>query len=258
MWHFKKDSFETLLCNVKSASFNRWYDVQVGSANDVIDCMDDNDWHLSRSPFVNGQDSLVHAFDPTGVFTGVRYSVLDGRVVLLRDDSIFELSSSDLSGSFVGAIDVRLRLANNGAASLTEPLRCCNYHGCILERKGKSRDASLTRFECPHRGCTVAWWGKSGSSPADSLVRSARRQVFSRYFPADVNMRIKESLNAELIHRLRQLLGDDADYFRLGFANAAECRSILNGECSVKSTIQSDLSVEVRSASGRRRMSIEE
>jgi hypothetical protein len=47
----------------------------------------------------------------------------------------------------------------------------CPIHGCPLDSKPTQYG---TRWSCPTDGCTVVWWGKEHTTPADKELRNAR------------------------------------------------------------------------------------
>jgi len=75
--------------------------------------------------------------------------------------------------------------------------RACNNCGRFLEPTGQQKSFGRL-YKCP--GCSVAWWGKPSSLPADQVTRTARKLT------ADMMKLVKDiAPNASLKHQLRPL-----------------------------------------------------
>lgn len=55
----------------------------------------------------------------------------------------------------------------------------CPEHQVELQPKQTRKYG--TRWECPIRGCSVAWWGRSSATPADAATRKARHEFSHRF-----------------------------------------------------------------------------
>lgn len=93
---------------------------------------------------------------------------------------------------------LRLRAAGAMLGFLPgEHRRVCNNCGRFLELTGQQKSFGRL-YKCP--GCSVAWWGKPSSLPADQVTRTARKLT------ADMMKLVKDiAPNASLKHQLRPL-----------------------------------------------------
>lgn len=93
---------------------------------------------------------------------------------------------------------LRLRAAGAMLGFLPgEHRRVCNNCGRFLELTGQQKSFGRL-YKCP--GCSVAWWGKPSSLPADQVTRTARKLT------ADMTKLVKDiAPNASLKHQLRPL-----------------------------------------------------
>ena len=90
-------------------------------------------------------------------------------------------------------------LKKHGAKSFiaTDLMRACNKCGRFLEPTGQQKSFGRL-YKCP--GCSVAWWGKPSSLPADQETRTARKLT------ADMLKLVKDiAPNAAIKHQLRPL-----------------------------------------------------
>lgn len=211
----------------------------------------------------------MHIYDPHRIFSHARTEPIGCPFPIGFELpwATATLYAADPAGLFVG--DCPMTCTNYGFLEFQEdyPVRCCNFHGMILEKVGRvnKRHAAVQfnsrdLFQCPAKGCTVSWWGGSNGLPANKETRLARKQLYEWFVPNDATARVLESRRLDFERAVKSIMGDDAKSAWIGAYSESECKLLMAegaGRTMYESrSVFSDR--QIASQSGRRRMSLDD
>lgn len=157
--------------------------------------------------------------------------------------------------SLIGKASDGIRLFNAAGSFdiLTTTSRCCNYHGRQLEKTVANRHIKFDSWDCPVRGCSVKWWGKSTSLPATQIVRDARKKLYDLTLSKSaVSLSQFERLSNAIWHS-KDLTESLSRGLSIGYMNLHECQcfiKLLQGQSA--DSIISDLAIEVSQGSTKK------
>ncbi len=118
-----------------------------------------------------------------------------------------------------------------------ESSRACNVCCQLLRPAGVKKDFGQL-YKCSNRNCTVGWWGKTTSLPADQETRSARKSVadvlkvlqaegFDKLTRATVPIGCLNRLECSSA-KLKLIDLAAPAYRRLGLAELLHCRGLID------------------------------
>lgn len=100
-----------------------------------------------------------------------------------------------------------------------------------------------TRWECPIRGCSVAWWGRETATPADAATRAARRKF------ADEFLRLTEEQGERVLRWFEENKIEGPGFLTEGEANVGlgVIRRIVDEEAAAR--LRDELAETIRQLS---------